>query len=284
MRLLPLTAFVLLLSCDMDPIMSSSPVIARVGASELTLMEAKAGIPAHIYADDSLRALDQFSRDWIKTQVWVQDAQRRGVLSSTEARQRLLKSRNETIQQLAREQFLANEDLSVSDEEVEAFFQENREQFVLDEGRVRIVHIVCEDLNAALQAKAELRNSGNYKNVIAKYAINKEQTIAEAEQFWPLNTVLADYDVLRPYLLSSDMKEKEISPIRRIGDQLHFFQLLERRKEGDVAKVDWVKTSIKDWILVEKRKKRLNAYEQNLLLQANANGEITRLLPGNRLN
>jgi hypothetical protein len=282
MRFLPLVAIFLLHACDMDPILSDSPVIARVGTVELTLSEAKTVIPDHIFADDSLRALDHYVREWVKTQVWVQDAERRGILNSTESKQRLRHSRNETIQQLAREVFLQNEDITVSDAEVEAFFQENRDQFVLDEGRVRLVHIRCEDLNTALQAKAELRNSGNYRNVIAKYAINKEQTMAEAEQFFPLHTALADYDVLRPYLLDSKMKEKEISPIRRIGDQLHFFQLLERRKEGDVAKVDWVKSSIREWLLVEKRKKRLNAYEQNLILQANANGEITKMLTGQR--
>ncbi len=66
----------------------------------------------------------------------------------------------------------------------------------------------------------------------------------------------------------------EISPIRRVNGDYHFVQLMETRPEGGHPDLDWLIGQIKEWLLLERRRRHFNSYVKNLYLNAQSNNEI----------
>ena len=51
-------------------------------------------------------------------------------------------------------------------------------------------------------------------------------------------------------------------------------QLLDERAKGDHPDLEWLIDQIKEWLILEKRRRVFNTYVKNLYLQAQANNEI----------
>ena len=277
MRYLPILILFFISGCGAEVPKSGSPIIAKVGSEYLTLADAKDQVPSFLFVQDSVHALNAFREQWIKDQVWVQDSKRKGAESDPEFQRRISRAKEDILVQFARESLLESMGSTVSDAEVQQFFDQNKQDFFLDEKHVMFVHITTDELDAALEAKAELRQTNDYEATVRRYANDKEQTLIAAKKYWPISSVLSDFEPMRQFIISAT-QVGEISPIRRISEQLHFIKILDIKNKGDVADVSWVQESIKEFLIVEKRRKRLSSYEQNLVLQANANGDIDRYL------
>jgi len=249
-------------------------VIARVGSATLTLGEARDGVPHSVYEQDSLQALTNYRNNWVRKQLLVQQAHRLGLQHNPEVARRLHRLKNDAIAEALREYVTKKADtIKVTPQEVQNYYEANKNQFILNEEYVRFRHMMTNNMQDCQKAKADLLHGVSWKEVVQKYADDKQKTLNNSKRYWPISLAVKDYPLLNRYLKVIGLKE--ISPIRMIDGRYHFVQLISRKAKGSHPDVNWVFSQVKDWLKLQKRKKFLLNYERNLYLKAQANDELT---------
>ncbi len=253
---------------------NAEPILARVGNATLTFSEAKNSIPDFIFEEDSVAAYLSFREEWIESQIVLQDAYRLRIHRKPEIQDRIDKVREDFLIQVAQEYFLAEmeAEIQVTDEEARAYYQENKDSFVLEERYVRYRHMITSSLEDAQKARNDLLRGIEWNDVAEAFSINPELAVRESERFWPESIAAGEVAVLNRYLKVIGLSE--ISVIERVSNQYHFVQLLEERAQGDHPDLEWLIDQIKEWLILEKRRRAFNTYVKNLYLQAQANNEI----------
>lgn len=251
-----------------------SETLARVGDHILTVDAAREQIPDFILQEDSISAYRNITEEWVRKQVILQEARRLQLHRDREVQKRLQRLEEEILTQALKEYVLGNYEgeVTVTDEEARNYYQANKNQFVLNERFVRFRHMVTNSIESARGAKRDLMRGIEWPEVAREYAVNPEAQIQQSEKFWPISMALNEIGIMNRMLQRIGITE--ISPIHRVGSQYHFVQLVETRAEGDHPDLDWLIDQIKEWLILEKRRRHFNSYVKNLYLKAQSNNEI----------
>ncbi|MEX0723968.1 MAG: peptidylprolyl isomerase [Gracilimonas sp.] len=263
----------LIISCQKD-IGSSEIVLAEVGNQVLTKEHARSEIPPHIFEDDSATAYLNFRDEWVQRQIILQEADRLNFSNRQDVQKRLQRLEEEYILQSVQDYIISEfeEGMEVSDQEARNYYQQNKDKFTLEERYVRYRHVIAESNADAERAKRELMQAVEWETVAERYSKYSDLKIRESDRFWPISIAGGDISMLNRYLRI--IGPSEISPTYRSGNEFHFVQLTEERPAGDHPDLDWLIDQIKEWLILEKRKRAFNTYVKNLYLQAQANNEI----------
>ncbi len=257
--------------------------LARVGNDYLSLEQARSQIPDFMLQQDSIGALNSFRETWIENQLMLHEAERLQLRQDEEIRRKLQKAQQEVLTQALKDVVISNyeDELVVSDEEARNYYQAHKEQFILNERFVQFRHLVAEDIESARAAKRELMQAVPWPEVARKYSLNAEAKITESEQYWPISMAASDISIMNRYL--KVIGQTEISPIQRVNGNYHFVQLMESRAKGDHPDLDWLMQQIKDWLILDKRRRHFSSYVKNLYLKAQSNNEVDtyNVLPTN---
>jgi DNA-binding HxlR family transcriptional regulator len=261
-------------SCEMPGAVQDETAVARVGKSVLTLDQVRSEIPEFLLENDSTAAVQRFVQNWVQREILFQEAKRLGLHEHQEIRNQLRQVETMVLSEALRDLIIANslEQQSVTEEEVREYYDRNRNQFVLQERHVRLRHLISATLEESVAGKNDLMRGVDWETVAAQYGVDKEETISRSQHFFPVSTLFADNPPMRDYLRVIGISE--VSPIRIHRSQFHFIQIVEDRPAGSHPDIDWMFDQIKEWLSIEKRRKAVRAYEQNLLMQAEANNEI----------
>lgn len=264
----------LVASCVKPQNAPDEDIIVRVGNSTLSAEQLQLSVPAHLLQVDSAASVDSFVNNWVKRQVLHQEAIRLGLHQNKVVRARLREMESTILADALRDAIVNNivENQPVTDEEVRDYYERNRNQFIIQERYVKVRHLVTNTLDDSRDAKNELMRGAEWESVVERYAVNKEQTLRDARNFFPQTVLFNDNPVMRDYLRVIGISE--ISPIRGFASQFHFIQLVEERPSGSHPDIDWMFDQIKEWLAVERRRRAILAFEQNLFMQAEANNEI----------
>ncbi|MEX0845914.1 MAG: peptidyl-prolyl cis-trans isomerase [Balneolaceae bacterium] len=266
---------VVMLITSCTPEAGKDPVIlAEVGNQKLTLEEAKAEIPTNIFQDDSVMAYQKYRDEWVRKQIILQEANRLNFTRRPGVEKKLMRIREEYIIQAVQD-YIINEfegEIAVTEQEARNYYQQNKDQFTLNERYVRYRHLIAESNRDAENAKRDLMRGIEWETVAIEYSKYPELKIRESERFWPISIAGGDISMLNRYL--KIIGPSEISPTYRTGNEYHFVQLIDERPEGDHPDLDWLIDQIEEWLILEKRRRAFNTYVKNLYLQSQANNEI----------
>lgn len=248
--------------------------LARVGNSYLTVEEARAEIPQFIYRQDSTQALLSYREEWIQNQIVLQEAERLRLRQNEDVRKRLRQAQQEVLSQALKDYVLSeyNENLEVTDEEARNYYQAHKDQFILNERYVQFRHVETRDLESARAAKRAIMQGRPWEEVAREYSMNPEAKIRASNQYLPISMAMADINIMNRYL--NIIGQTEISPIQRVGNTYHFVQLMDSRARGAHPDLEWLIEQIKDWLLLDKRRRHFSSYLKNLYLKAKSNNEI----------
>lgn len=264
-------------SCSVEISTPMGPELAKVGSKSLYLEQAKAQIPKALFQSDSASVLRSYVEQWIRTQLVAQEADRRNLAQRPQNAWEVEHAKDEALAFIMRrEQLKEIDEQTISEDEILRFYEENKEQFISDEKKVRTLLIKTSDLNSALEAKKLLTNDTNWLEIVQEFALQKELTQQRAQEYVVFSGALLDQPIMRQYLLEG-MAQKEVSAIRRVGDEFHFIQLLEAIEAGQAAPLSEVRDVIKSFLRAENRRKKLQAFERQLHLRAEANNEMSSI-------
>ncbi|TNE70884.1 hypothetical protein EP331_10535 [bacterium] len=261
------------ISCkQVQPTQEGVPA-AQVGNAVLFEEEIEKLYPEGYSEEQKEVVRTQVIEQWINQQLLVQEAIRTRISERPEVLKRVQEAQNDVLAQAMREIWLSNLDsLKVTKLEAQTFYEKNKEQFVLQERHIRFRHVQTPDLESSRNAKTELLRGIPFQTVVEKYALEKTNTLTEAEAFHPISLSLASLPDLNRYLHVIGLNE--ISPIRLLDGRYHFVQLVEERAAGEHPDLEWVLDRITDWLLLEKKRKIINSLERELYIKAEVSNEI----------
>lgn len=261
-------------ACDSPTYNADETPIAQVGNKVLTLEQLQSDIPNETSVTDDIALVESQRNSWIRQQVLAEEARRLGIHNDVEFQKRLERLKDELLVKILRDAVLNEyiEQNPVSRQEAQQYYEENKEDFVLEERHIRYRHLIADNRTDADNARIALRQGRDWEDVAQDYDISPNRAIGEARQFYSISEAAAEYPAINNFLHVIGITE--ISPIRRIGDHYHFVQLREERPRGDHPEPEWVLNKIQDWLTVKQKRSHLSSFERNLVIQAESNNEI----------
>lgn len=266
--------FLVLTGCSDSINTKGDRVIASVGNTELTFEEAIKNIPRQVLEQDTVSALLTYSEQWVDSRIAVEQAERLNIERTEDFREKLNRYRDQLLESELKSFILQEheEELEVTTEEAQNYYQQHRDQFVLDEKYVRFRHLTTRTRTQADNANREIMSGADWEEVVNRYSIQPEEQLRKSTQFFPISLAVEHIPALNNYLDRMGLEER--SPIHHDGQHFHFVQLMEEKPEGDHPDFEWLIPNIKEWLKLEKARRITNAYIRNLYLEAEANNEI----------
>ncbi len=267
-------AVFVMFACTPSEQVDDSPTLAQVGNKSLTVEEALENIPSFVLHDDTLSAVQRYKEQWLNSQITLREAERLQLDQNPDIQRRIERLRNQLLEEALKEYVLQehSDELEVTREEAQNYFQANKDKFVLDEDYVRFRHITTSTRAEADNAKNALMSGRSWEDVVNQYSTNPELQLRESTQYWPQSMAVSDIPMLNRYL--NIIGISEISPVHFFRGEYHFVQLREQRNEGDHPDFNWLIPQIREWLKLEKSKRITNAFVRNLYLQAESNNEF----------
>ena len=267
-------AMILLAGCSDTIEKSDRTPLAKVGDQTLYLDEAIRNIPVFLYQSDSLKSVQQFRDNWIRDQILFDEAQKLGLEDFEIVQEKLEKSKREILITSMRDQILFNTSTTaeITNAEVSAFYESNRNQFVLQHRHVRVRHLYTETDEEAESARNQLINGTSWQQIVQDYAVDKNYSESTDNELISEVDAFNEFPTMKSYLQVVGLME--VSPIFKEDEYYHFIQIVEDRPPGDHPDLSMVFDQIKKWLQMDKSRKSIQVYEQNLYLQAEANNEI----------
>jgi hypothetical protein len=271
--LLLFSVFLVLVSCESGLRDRDDIVLAEVGPHVLRLSDVINDVPAEVYAADSLKAIMSYQRNWVNRKLKASEARRLRLDHGPEVQRRIRQATESILVDAFNEAvYLDVKEDRVTRSEAQSYYESNKEKFILAERHVRFRHMIAASLTDAQNARNALLRGRSWDSVAEDFSINAQKALRTSRQFYPVSTAALHFEEMNTFLQVIGITE--ISPIRRIGDQYHFVQLIEAREAGEHPQVDWVIDQIADWLMLERRRKHLRSMEQSLFLKAQANNEL----------
>ena len=266
----------LLSGCDANFQQTDSPVLARAGGETLTLQMALDEIPTSILRQDTLQAIEQYTEQWINSAISVNHAENIGLHRTPEVNRKIQRLRDQILEQALKDYIVDRNmnEIEVTREEAQTYYQTHKDQFTLDEKYIRYRHITTQTRTDADNANRALMRGKEWREILESYSVNPDLQFRQSQQFWPISMAGGDVPMLNRYLNVIGLSER--SPIHFHGGQYHLVQLMEERPAGDHPDLEWLIPQIEEWLKLEKARRITNSYLRNLYLEASANNEIDR--------
>lgn len=279
MRIRPFCYFLLLLlitllNCTSRTQPGGDHPIASVDGSYLYLGQALQEIPVFVLEQDSAGAVQNYAERWVRQQISLQHAERIGFHQSQDFKNQMDRYYKQALEAQLKEYILLEnrDEIQVSMEEAQNYYQANKDRFMLDETYLQFRHLTTRTRTEAEHASTDIANGIPWEEVVKKYSVDPELQLRQSAIYWPESLAAADIPALNEYLGIMGITER--SPVHFYEGQYHFVQLMDIKSEGESPELEWLIPQIQEWLRLEKSRRITNAYIRNLYLQADANNEI----------
>jgi peptidyl-prolyl cis-trans isomerase C len=199
----------------------------------------------------------EFLQDLIERELLLEEGVKKGFDKDERVLAKVEQFRQRLIIEALMEELCAGKD-EVSDEEVEAYYRENKEKFLMGE-QVRVRHIMVKTLEEAKEIKKRLYRGEDFITLVKQYSI------------WPTKQKGGDLGYIERGMVDKSFEQAafalkrrgELSDIVKTEFGFHIIRL-EDRKNPRQLKFSEVQEEIKKFLRENKRKKILTAHVQEL--------------------
>lgn len=266
-----------LFSCDYftvkDKEISSSEIIAIVNTEKLFRKDLKEILPNNISKQDSLILVKSYINDWAIKKLLLAKAENNNTSEAIENIDKLVKDYRESLlinnfkQELVKQKL----DTVISDEEVEAYYNLNNENFKLNEVLVKskILHF---DNN--INDKDEIIKLFKSDDIEDTEKLEKQQLSFKIYQMndsvWTqLDKILLKLPFSRENLLK---KTKFIQKQDSLG--LYLVAIKDVLKRNEIAPLSYIKPTIKQMILHKRKIELIREIEKIIVKDATENNNF----------
>ena len=251
-------------------------VVAEVGSEKLYRTDLDAVIPKGISKDDSTYLAKQYINTWATELVYLEIAEEQ--LSKNEKDvTRELEDYRKSLLKYRYEQLYVNErlDTSVTDEEVEEYYNAHQEKFILNRPLVKARFLSISEDSPAKELIRKRMSSKEVDDLVEadSLAYSSALKFTTWSDNWIDVTVLSREFSMDYETLLSQIKNKWIENVDTLG-VARIAYINEIMKKGEVAPVEYSSPSIKDIIISSRKQALISTLEQDLLKDARENGKF----------
>ena len=264
-------AFAVMPSCKaISSLIHDGEVVARLGDHKLYRSDLDDVIPKGTSPEDSVKLAGVYINSWVRDMAFVDIAQQR--LSKEEKDvSKELEAYRQSLLRYRYEQRYINErlDTTVSPKQVEEYYDSHSESFKLERPimKARFVNISKDSPN--LPKIKKLMSSDNVSDVIAadSVAFNSARRYHDFSDEW-IDAVKLAAEFGVDYVQMLSRRSGQFIQIPDGEDNVSIAFVVDYRKAGEIAPVEYCADRIKDIIISGRKHELLTGLEQDLIEDA----------------
>lgn len=259
-----LILLILIFSCSHNT-NNEKKVVARVGNEVLSIDELKERIPEELVKKTTLTQIKGMIEQWVNTQLVYQQAYRIGLHNtlSEELQAELKKFEMEFLANKLIEREI-NRKIKVSDEEIEAYYNRHKEQFIRNTMEIRAFHLLVRSEELSETIANIMKEGKSLEELVSVYV---EQSV-----FWPNGDLGFFAEEALPADIKRALSSLKINETTKKGIKsdfgFHFFKILDRQAKGTTKNLEEVRNQITEKLKVEKHKDAYSSYLAKLRTKA----------------
>jgi len=235
--------------------------IARAYEDFLYLSDIRQDIERRPFGVDSVQFVNALIKDWLKTQALVHRAHLNLPVEKQNFK-RLVEDYENSLYIYAYEKEIVSEKLvtEVKFEEIDEFYRQNIHEFVLDEPAIRLNYAVFDSVGFRLTEVRKLfnRDSEEAKEELLDYCSRYAKEYALDDSLsWVFSKNISDILPIEERDLKWIVGNRWAKHQYADG-KAYIFRYAKERKKGERAPLALVQKTIKERILVKKRRELLN--------------------------
>lgn len=261
---LTLAVLIVLTGCELIKMRTGNPhaderVVARVNDAFLYRSDLNGIVPSHISAEDSTMRIEAYIESWIRKQLLIQEAMKKINIDEAEVERKILDYRYSIIAYEYQSHYVKNNlDTVVADAEIEAYHNENIDNFILKQNIVRATFVKVprnapqvNRLRELIQSKDE-----NDRMELKSYCLTYSVAYHISDSTWMIFDDLVRNSPLIE--IPNKVQFLKTNPFYQEQDDnfLYFLKVDEYRISDNVSPLEFVKDEIVN-IVLNKRKVEL---------------------------
>jgi len=259
-----------------EPQKNEKPV-ARFGSNFLYLSDIKESFPPAISKEDSLQLAQGIIQNWINQQVIIQKAELNLPEQLKNFDQQLKNYRNSLLIYTYEDQLVQQKlDTVVSRSEAEFYYEQNQENFRLNQNAYRIWYFKIQSeapfqervnslyKNSSLEARQELIDYCRQYALV--YFFEESKWITERELISEI-LILSDFNLL-------DQLNRDKLLKHTFDNTIYYIGIVDKRNKGDFAPLSLVRKSVDSAILNKRKLDFLKEMRADLYKASLRNNEI----------
>lgn len=249
--------------------------VVRIAERTLTVEEARSHIPQSMLRADSAAAMRDFAEQWERKALLRFEAERLGLDRDPALQKQLEAMKDEILSQAMNRHLYAQLDtVQVTEAEVDQFLIDNPAVLRTPEASASVALFTFGSLGAA-EASFRLANAkATQDSAFATYASEHPDWLGDAGPPQAVSVLARRNPSLASFFASSPAGS--VSDIRQSGESWHFFVITQRHSAGSSLPPERLKPSISQWMLEQKKNRRLRSLQQSLILRAENDRILTR--------
>ncbi len=274
---------VVLLGCE-EPVVDED-YVARVGSSLLLRADLEEALSSLPPGRDSTEAVEQIVQQWVVNTLLEREARESGLLGDPDVQRLLQENERSVLVSAYIEKVYDENPVEPTPEEINRFFELNRDRLRLREGYVRVRYLANASRDSVRTARQELqramRSAANvdsvWQGIAERYAADAEASKALASNYFAESRLFASVPGIRDAVTS--MAARQLSQVVKANGDYHFVQVVDRVPAGTVPRIGWIEEEISRQLILEQRKQTVARTVQNLRNLAVARNLLEIRLP-----
>lgn len=247
--------------------------VARVGNEVFTEEDLAQALEGLNPGQDTTEVVHQIVEQWVTNELLYQEAQRQRLSQDEEVQRRLQENERSVLIDVLVSRLYDEETAEPSVEEMQAYFERNKEQLRLREPFVRVHYLAVADPDSAATARTLLREAvaggtveANWPALMARFGTDPTLSRTLAANFIPESRLLNENPGLRDRL--PQMRPGEIAPLFSVGNRHYVVHLAERMPAGTLPELAWIEDEVRQRVIIQARKQMYARQVQRLRNEA----------------
>ena len=213
-------------------------IVAKVNDEKFTIGDLRSGVPSefsqHITIEQWLRMVS----DWVDEQLLVNCAKDLGAESDADVTRKIVIAQRQIMIDYLRNSVVSPR-IKITDDDVENYYLSHQGDFAREVAEVHALHILVKSKAVADSVKKFLDADSSFNDIAKRYSIECSPVDSSDLGWFVRSDILPD---LVKYVFSA--KPGEYAGPAKVGDDYHFFFIIEREDEGTVRSIEQVKDKI----------------------------------------
>jgi hypothetical protein len=250
-------------------------VLSRVGSRVLTLTEAINAVPGSDLQTDSVRAIRDYIESWERRAILSIEAERLGLIGSPEIKRQLDLARDQVLSDAMLRYMQSQLDtVRLTESDWQTFFESNPVMVKVSEPSLQAYHFFGSQRDSIFALRDAMSRRGQSDAVLNRLKDDDLLWWTDQQIPKPVQALKNEYPMLRSFWNSTN--PKRISDVVNRDDNWHFFWVESSVPAGTAIDTSLVRPYIEDWLLVQKKNRRLRALEQSIILNAQQTNLLQR--------
>ncbi|MEZ4701343.1 MAG: peptidyl-prolyl cis-trans isomerase [Rhodothermales bacterium] len=250
----------------------------RVGSNYLSVDELNASLKTLVTGLDSVEARKQIIEQWVTRELIAQEAIRKGLQNDEEVLRLVAENERSVLVSALLSRFYLEEDNEPSESDIEAYYAQHAEQFLLKEDYLRVRYLTTATESEANRARDRLRDAtaagtadSLWNSIAREFAQDFDGSTRLNLNFFPQSRLFPTA-VLREW--TQRLNDGQIAPVLNEGGRYHVLQVVERRAAGTTPRMEWIEDDLKERLIIDARKQMVARQVQRLRNEALAREDL----------